>query len=352
VQLTTIDLFAGCGGLSLGLEQTGAFRAVLAIDSDPHAAATYGVNFPDTEVVAGLIEDVHTVPRADVVVGGPPCQGFSALNRHKVGMARRELWRQYLRILAESRADVFVMENVPELLASAEFAAFAAAAQADGFAIVSQILDAADYGVPQRRRRAIVIGMRGGRPEPPTATHAGTPSTLFGDRGPWKTFRDAVADLPLVPDGRGWHRPRQPTQTSMIRYAAVPRDGGDRFQMQARLDARGLGHLVPPCWRRKPTGTTDVFGRLWWDRPSVTIRTEFYKPEKGRYLHPSEDRPITVREAAQLMSFPSAFIFPEAQSMTAVGRQIGNAVPPLLAAAIGRSIVRSLASTARGSAAA
>jgi DNA (cytosine-5)-methyltransferase 1 len=114
--------------------------------------------------------------------------------------------------------------------------------------------------------------------------------------------------------------------------------------MQARLDADGLGHLVPTCWRQKPTGTTDVFGRLWWDRPSVTIRTEFYKPEKGRYLHPSEDRPITVREAANLMSFPRSFVFPEHQSMTAVGRQIGNAVPPRLARAIGAGIISLLGS--------
>ena len=92
-------------------------------------------------------------------------------------------------------------------------------------------------------------------------------------------------------------------------------------------------------------GTTDVFGRLWWDRPSVTIRTEFYKPEKGRYLHPSEDRPITVREAANLMSFPGSFMFPEHQSMTSVGRQIGNAVPPLLARAIAASIASSLGCT-------
>jgi DNA (cytosine-5)-methyltransferase 1 len=101
--------------------------------------------------------------------------------------------------------------------------------------------------------------------------------------------------------------------------------------MQANLDRQGLHELVLPCFRRKPTGTTDVFGRLWWDRPTVTIRTEFYKPEKGRYLHPQEHRAITVREAARCMSFSDDFIFPPRQSMTSVARQIGNAVPPLLA---------------------
>ena len=101
--------------------------------------------------------------------------------------------------------------------------------------------------------------------------------------------------------------------------------------MQRNLDSANLGHLVPRCWRDKPTGTTDVFGRLWWDRPAVTIRTEFYKPEKGRYLHPSAHRPITVREAARCMSFPDDFVFPDHQRMVSVRRQIGNAVPPLLA---------------------
>jgi DNA (cytosine-5)-methyltransferase 1 len=114
--------------------------------------------------------------------------------------------------------------------------------------------------------------------------------------------------------------------------------------MQAALDAQGLGDLVPRCWREKPSGTTDVFGRMWWDRPSPTIRTEFYKPEKGRYLHPEAHRPITVREAARLQSFPDDFVFPTHQRMTSVARQIGNAVPPVLAAALARAVREHLAS--------
>jgi DNA (cytosine-5)-methyltransferase 1 len=104
--------------------------------------------------------------------------------------------------------------------------------------------------------------------------------------------------------------------------------------MQDSLDAAGLGHLVPPCWRNKPTGTTDVFGRLWWDRPAFTLRTEFYKPEKGRYLHPTEDRSITIREGARIMSLPDDFVLPPEQSWPEIAKQIGNAVPPLLAEAI------------------
>ena len=332
-----MDLFAGCGGLSLGLESTGHFQSVFAVESDSRAAETYRLNFPEAEVKVDLIEHVRTsVPRVDVVVGGPPCQGFSALNRNGVGLERRRLWRDYVALLNVSGAQFFVMENVPELLKSPEFGAFRSHVQPE-FNLFYDVLNAADYGVPQRRRRAIVIGARGGlRPAGPQPTHGQQLSTQA--TAPWRTFREAVAGLPLKPDGRNWHRSRNPTAASRRRYAAVPVDGGDRFQMQDNLDVAGLGHLVPACWRRKTTGTTDVFGRLWWDQPALTIRTEFYKPEKGRYLHPAEDRPITVREAADLMSFPRSFRFPEEQPLTAVGRQVGNAVPPDLAAAIGRSI--------------
>jgi DNA (cytosine-5)-methyltransferase 1 len=305
------------------------------------------------------------------------------LNREAVGFERRGLWTEYLRALEAVEPRAFVMENVPELLRSAEYVEFKRRAESLGFEVEAEILNAADFGVPQRRRRAIVIGTRAGAPVWATATHAApaanspspdpmslvahgatkdmgldpNPSPLVTQRvtddyrlpapadglAPWVTFREAVEGLPLRADGRDWHRPRKPRPESVRRYKAVPRDGGDRFAMQRNLDRAGLGDLVPRCWREKPTGTTDVFGRLWWDRPALTIRTEFYKPEKGRYLHPSAHRPITVREAARLMSFPDDFILPEEQSMSSVARQVGNAVPPLLARRIAESLAASLA---------
>jgi DNA (cytosine-5)-methyltransferase 1 len=252
-----------------------------------------------------------------------------------VGFERRGLWREYLRALEAVEPQAFVMENVPELLRSAEFVEFRRQAEELGFEVEAEVLNAADFGVPQRRRRAIVIGTRSAAPAMPLPTNA---------EGAWVTFRDAVEGLPLQPDGKRWHRPRNPRPESVRRYKAVPRDGGDRFAMQRNLDRAGLGDLVPRCWREKPRGTTDVFGRLWWDRPALTIRTEFYKPEKGRYLHPSAHRPITVREAARLMSFPDDFVLPEEQAMSSIARQVGNAVPPLLA----RRIAESLAASLRG----
>jgi DNA (cytosine-5)-methyltransferase 1 len=126
---------------------------------------------------------------------------------------------------------------------------------------------------------------------------------------------------------------------SLERYRAIPDQGEGRFELAKRRP-----DITPSCWLRKRSGSTDVFGRLWWDRPAFTIRTEFYKPEKGRYLHPSEHRPITVREAARCMSFPDSFRFParDEQSMTSVAKQIGNAVPPLLAARLGECLAACL----------
>jgi DNA (cytosine-5)-methyltransferase 1 len=343
--------------MTRGFEDSGAFRSVFAVEFDRDAAATYAANFGE-HVACGPIEDVASFPAADVVIGGPPCQGFSPLNRAAVGFERRGLWREYLRALAAIEPRAFVMENVPELLRSAEYAEFRRRAEGLGFTVEAAVLNAADFGVPQRRRRAIVIGTRGGAPVMPSPTH-GEPNPMSlvahratkdmglpaapGARAPWVTFREAVEGLPLRPDGRRWHRPRKPRPESVRRYKAVPRDGGDRFAMQRNLDRAGLGHLVPRCWREKPRGTTDVFGRLWWDRPALTIRTEFYKPEKGRYLHPSAHRPITVREAARLMSFPDDFVLPEDQAMSSIARQVGNAVPPLLARRIAESLAATLA---------
>ncbi|MBA3866395.1 MAG: DNA cytosine methyltransferase [Solirubrobacterales bacterium] len=335
-----IDLFAGCGGMTRGFTDCGRFEPVFAVEADRDAAETYRLNFGE-HVAAVPIEDVSGFRSADVVIGGPPCQGFSPLNRGSVGFERRGLWREYLRALAQADPAVFVMENVPELITSAEYAEFKIRAEGEiGFFVDEDVLNAADFGVPQRRRRAIVIGTKHGSAPWPQKTHA--EADRDQELKDWVTFRQAVKGLPRAPNGHDWHRRRNPRPFSVRRYKSVPRDGGNRFQMQRNLDRAGLGDLVPKCWREKPTGTTDVFGRLWWDRPAYTIRTEFFKPEKGRYLHPSAHRPITVREAARCMSFDDDFFFPENQSMTSVARQIGNAVPPLLARRIAEGIAEHL----------
>lgn len=328
-----MDVFAGCGGLTRGFLDSRKFRAVFAVEWDEDAAATYRANFGD-HVFCGPIERVETFPKVDVIVGGPPCQGFSPLNMRGVGLERRTLWREYLRALKEAEPDAFVMENVPQLLRSAEYKSFEKAARRLGFEIADGILNAADFGVPQTRKRAIVIGSRLGLPSLPTRTHY-PPGSVPEKADPWLTVADAIGDLPGRPTDEEWHNARNPRPLSVERYRTIPSEGEGRFELAKRRP-----DITPACWLRKKKGSTDVFGRLWWDRPAFTIRTEFYKPEKGRYLHPAEHRPITVREAARLMGFPDDFVLPTDQSMTSISKQIGNAVPPPLAQHLGEALAQ------------
>jgi DNA (cytosine-5)-methyltransferase 1 len=350
-----IDLFSGAGGMSLGFVDRrfcGAFECVLAVDNDAAALATHEANFGG-KIVRGNIEDwLDTnprIPKADIVIGGPPCQGFSLLNKKRAGDDRRALWEPYLDVVERCDAKVFVMENVSELYRSQELLQIQKRARRLGFETRAAILNAADYGAPQTRKRTLVIAWRAdsvpGPVFPPPPTHA-TPELITG-LPPWRTVREFISDLGK-PVGTeigtvaplDLHFGRNPTPTSLARYKAVP-PGGNRFDLQKK--AR---HLTPRCWIKKTSGGTDLFGRLWWDRPSVTIRTEFFKPEKGRYLHPSEHRPITHREAARLMGFPDDFVFKG--SKIEIAKQIGNAVPPPLAAAVAAVVRDALAKHTAG----
>ncbi|WP_219515110.1 DNA cytosine methyltransferase [Nonomuraea ceibae] len=342
-----IDLFAGAGGLAQGFKQSRmGYETVFAVEHDPAAARTFKQNF-GCPVYDGDIEKVQVedYPQADVIIGGPPCQGFSPLGRDRDDASRaeiNELWQQYLKAVRRVRPKAFVIENVPEFQKSAQFARLLELMETDedlrSYKFGYGVLNAADYGVPQNRRRGIFVAVRGVDevPWPPLPTHGpGSP----GQR-PYVTLLDTIADLPAYPElaeisvdeaGRqDLHIRRTPTQKSLERYRAIPA-GGNRFDLR-----RNRPDLEPRCWAEKPTGTTDVMGRLWWDRPSVTIRTEFYKPEKGRYLHPVHDRPITHREAARIQSFPDDFVF--VGSKIEVARQIGNAVPPRLGECLARFI--------------
>jgi len=354
---TLIDLYAGAGGMSLGFSKRFGhlFVPVWANDFNEYCVKTYNANFGPHCVpgdIVGLLESrKKEIPKADVVIGGPPCQGFSLLNKNREGDPRKQLWRPFLDIVKISEAKIFVMENVPQLLGSFEHGEIKGVAESIGFKVWGDILCAADYGVPQTRKRAFIVGYKHLDPRsifPPQKTHfnprkySSPPSCIPGVAGefipnpvPWRTVKDAISDLPEpegteireAPPPLNLHFGRKPTEESMARYRAIPKEGMNRFDL-----LKHAPKLTPPCWVKKKSGGTDLFGRLWWNRPSFTIRTEFYKPEKGRYLHPVQHRPITHREAARLQSFPDDFLF--LGSKIEVAKQIGNAVPPLLAARV------------------
>jgi DNA (cytosine-5)-methyltransferase 1 len=356
---TVIDLFAGCGGMTSGFVGEG-FRPIRAVEWELPAASTYAANFGSEHVICGDIADWRTdIPEADVVIGGPPCQGFSNLGSKDPGDPRNQLWQEYLRVVMKARPKVFVIENVDRFSKSPEFELLIHELTVGRLKAWKhwdwKVLNAADYGVPQRRSRTILIASRVGPVELPTPTHSkvGTEG-----RQKWATVRDALdgvpfevvgTDLPKVKEeffgfdvpgifkSTEIHIGRNPRPMSLERYDCVP-PGGGRFDLP--------DHLLPDCWANKPTGTTDVMGRMKWDEPSLTIRTEFFKPEKGQYLHPQWDRrypsrrvnrPITHREAALLQTFPPDFLW--CGTKIEIAKQIGNAVPGRLASAIARSVL-------------
>ncbi|MEB2846806.1 DNA cytosine methyltransferase [Endobacterium cereale] len=351
------DLFSGAGGMTLGFADQrfgGGFVPVFGVDNDSAAVRTHETNFAGHSILANIEEWISKteIPAADVVVGGPPCQGFSLLNRGRDGDQRRALWEPYLEVVKSSGAKIFVMENVAELFRSPELVEIRARAKELGFETIASVLNTANFGAPQARKRTIVIGWDTVAVplgvEMPMETHIDPASRSSSNLPVWKTVRDAISDLPGDAIGVDFglkppldlHFGRTPTEKSQKRYRAVP-PGGNRFDLY-----RNAPELTPDCWIRKTSGGTDLFGRLWWDRPSVTIRTEFFKPEKGRYLHPVEHRPITHREAARLMGFPDDFKF--CGSKVEVARQIGNAVPPPFAGAIAKTVRDALDRAALG----
>lgn len=341
-----VDLFAGCGGMTRGFVSTGAFQAVAAVEWDKYAAASYAANFGE-HIYAGDIKDwLHrSIPAATVVIGGPPCQGFSALGLQNSRDPRNAMWRRYIETLERVQPAFFVLENVPQFLASGQFRSMMAMARPKGrlgrYQLEHYELNAADYGVPQVRKRAVVIGrLRGMRPVGPPDPAAARISVeeAWRDADVSPSVRDV--DLPvssvelagnLVPGifkMADIHLTRRTTELSNARFESIP-EGGNRFDIP--------DDLLPTCWKKHRTGAGDVMGRLRRDRPSVTIRTEFQKPEKGRYLHPTEHRPITPYEAALLQGFPQETLW--CGSKTSIARQIGNAVPPPLARAIALRIM-------------
>ncbi|MFL0389940.1 DNA cytosine methyltransferase [Curtobacterium sp. 179-B 9B NHS] len=496
--VTVLDLFAGCGGLTEGFHQyrpegaaSPVFRSVGAVEWEPAAAASYAANFGAGSSRLGDHEAPEIVCRTivgweprwkpgevDVVVGGPPCQGFSGLNREKVGPERNMLWEEFIRVVVALQPKVFVIENVDRFLRSAEFVDLKnriGGADLKNYSLVDPgskrgeteqdrdkryLLNAANYGAAQARRRAIVIGIRTdaglpvqslryprpthfrkhARDVPPPKGPGGLPAVL-AEQPEWATVdllfeessrKDIAVDLPAFPARRvpgidgtfvgpflttDLHVGRRPEPISMWRYSAIPR-GGNRKDLRgryvcrfddgsdmiiqkvgdhrhddgalkvlgayevvvdgaatsrrvtvrtarpaaggARLAGRRnksemfhvvlsdgdvhrqavLEYLSTVAWDSHDAGSGDVMGRLRSGAPAVTIRTEFFKPEKGRYLHPTEDRPITHFEAAKLQGFPDDFRW--FGSKLEIARQIGNAVPVPLGRKIAESIYQYL----------
>ena len=347
MSLTAIDLFSGVGGLSLGFEHVG-FKIVIANEYDKDIAAAYVANHHGVDMIVG---DITTIDldkvfgnlrgKIDVIVGGPPCQGFSQKGKRMTILDERNfLFKYFCRVVDLVKPRYFVMENVPNLL-TAEHGYFREEFTKIfvdmSYNLSMGVLNAADYGVPQNRRRAVIIGkLEGEAPSLPVPNKEKV------------TIWDAISDLAFLNSGEGAEKQeyRIDAQSS---YQKKMRNGS-RFlynHVATKHSAVALKRLqlIPENFGKevlpKNQLTKSIYSGTWTrmrrDESAVTITTRFDTPASGKFTHPFLNRAITVREAARIQSFPDTFIFqgPKISQM----KQVGNAVPPLLAEQIAKVIV-------------
>jgi len=331
---TAIDLFSGGGGLTVGLKAAG-FNVVGAVELDREAASTFQSNHPDTKL---FIQDIRNVSGNDLLAlspngtidllsGCPPCQGFTSLTaKYHRDDPRNLLINEMIRLIEEIKPSAVMMENVPGLAQRGKhlFQPVLDKLSDLGYQVTVGVLQVADYGVPQFRRRLVLLAGHGFSIPMPSPTH----SNGREDMPQWKTVRDAISHfsspisfseakrLGKVPS-RSWHIVRDLSQQNVARLqAAKPGDSWDKIPE----------HLRPSCHRGGYKGFPNVYGRMEWDKVSPTITGGCTTLSRGRYGHPEEDRTISAREAATLQTFPSEYIF-DTLYMDSVCNIIGNALP-------------------------
>lgn len=338
-----VDLFCGAGGLSLGLKHAG-WRSLLAVDHWTDAVNTYAANFPGDRVVS---EDISTLDeerlaglvgeRPDWVVGGPPCQGFSTVGRRERNDPRNKLVHEFARVVRALRPSAFLIENVVGLR-DMRFVGHVCRLFSDlGYDVTPLVLTAADYGVPQLRRRVVFVGHREGNSFLKPA-----PAKRPGD---YVTVWDAIGDLPELEPGQKAEAYDKPPATQyqrqmrrgskslqgheasnhpdyLVRAISFIPDGGNRLSIPERYQPK--------------SGFHNSYSRLHSGSPAVAVTQNMGKPSATRCIHPFQHRGLTAREGARLQGFPDAFHFQG--PVTSQRLQIANAVPPILAEMLGRAL--------------
>ena len=362
-----VDLFSGGGGLSLGLEQAG-YCVALAVDHDAWAIETHRHNIEgnalkldlgDPERVSDLISMLREIP-IDLIAAGPPCQPFSRAGRSKIRSlvqkgvreqtdARAQLWKSFIEVVQKTKPTAALMENVPDMALGDDLSTvreITSKLQSSGYDVHTRLLEAWRFGVPQHRQRFILVALRDGRPF----------KWPDGSNSP-VTLRDAIGDLPKLGDTTGRSEmPVRPTESRFQEKARAGMDGNgpllwDHVTRPVREDDREAFLLMKPGTRygdlpaRYRRYRSDIFrdkyNRLGWDNLSRSITAHIAK-DGYWYIHPGEPRTLTVREAARIQTFPDRFRFAGTRSNAFT--QIGNAVPPALAEAIGEQILIALES--------
>ncbi|MCY2953159.1 MAG: DNA cytosine methyltransferase [Planctomycetota bacterium] len=348
--LTALDIFAGGGGLTVGLKKAG-FHVAGAVEIEPNAFATYKANHPE---VMGFKQDVRTIDgksllslsptgKIDLLAGCPPCQGFSSLtSKYKRPDPRNQLVGEMSRLIKEIKPRAIMMENVPGLADRGKslFKRFLRVLSKEGYVVRYDVLQVANYGIPQSRRRLVVLAGRGFAIELPEPTHSRS-----GEDGKqaWRTIREVIYGMPKPvtlkeaiarggPQAFAWH---------VVRTMAIQNQRRIRQAKPGRVWTSIPKRLRPECHQDREAGFSNVYGRMRWNQVSPSITGGCTTFSKGRFGHPQANRTISVREAALLQTFPSDYIF-DTVYMDYACDMIGNALPCDFAEVLARRCMEAL----------
>lgn len=337
-QRTAIDLFSGAGGLTQGLKQAG-FKVIGAVENHKTYAETFKLNHPATNLAEKSIVDVDPVQymkelglkegELDLLAGCPPCQGYSTIgtrNRGQKNDPRNELVYEVLRFAVALKPKTIMMENVPALANDERLASLRAQLEEAGYKIDVKVLNMSHFGVPQMRRRMIMLGSR--------YDDVKVVSQEL-DQTHMSTVRNAISFLPTAGDSGDPLHDIKEKRCDKVRklISMIPKNGGSRTDLDESYQLE--------CHKRT-NGFKDVYGRMAWDKPSPTITGGCSNPSKGRFLHPEEDRTITLREASLLQTFPANYKFSFASGKQGIATMIGNALPPTFIEFHARNLLKHL----------
>ena len=336
--MNAVDFFCGGGGMTKGLMNAG-IHVLFGLDLNPSCQETYEnnngipyLNRDITQITGQQLQNEYPILNENdnlLLVGCAPCQPFSSQRHSDYAHVSTNLLDEFGRLVAQIMPAHILVENVPgiEQRGEAVFNRFLTLLTYLGYQYEHRILNAKNFGIPQNRRRLILIASRLIQPVFPAATHG---KGLL----PYVTVEDTIYNYPRLNAGQENldipnHRAAGMSTLNMRRIAATPHDGGGRIDWPSELILR--------CHSKKGTGYTDVYGRMTWKQVSPTLTSKCYSISNGRFGHPEQDRAISLREAAALQSFPDDYVF--YGSLQEIGKQIGNAVPDLLAEQIGACLL-------------
>ncbi|NOT24144.1 MAG: DNA cytosine methyltransferase [Nitrospiraceae bacterium] len=335
-----VDFFCGAGGLTRGFLDAG-IRVVAGLDINENCRCTYESNNKPAKFLACDLREIgrqdlehyiRDIQKQELVFAGcAPCQPFSK-QRREIDVRDKTLLSHFGRLVGEFLPGFVVIENVPGIVrlpGNSTYRRFIRRLRTLGYEVSEGVIDAKLFGVPQTRRRWVVIASLFAKPELPEPTHG------IGGK-PFSTVRDAISHFPSIAAGEQSlsvpnHRAASITHRNLLRLKATPRDGGSRRQWPKEL--------VLDCHRGAYSGHTDVYGRMRWDAPAPALTCKCFSISNGRYGHPEQDRAISLREAARLQSFRDDFVF-HGETQEEVGAQIGNAVPVQLARHLAMSLLK------------